>query len=516
MAVIFEPLTSQLMNIKATGSQGPQGIPGPQGPQGEQGIQGEPGPKGDTGETGPQGEQGQKGDTGATGETGPKGDTGATGPQGETGATGSKGDTGMGFTIAKVYSSVAELEADTTPTEIVAGQFAIVNTNDVENSEDARLYLFDGTSYTFVTDLSGAKGIQGPKGDTGETGATGATGPQGPKGDQGDPGINTWGSITGTLSSQTDLQTALDGKFDDPTGTTAQYIRGDGSLATFPSISVSNRLLTEVYNETGSTVPKMSVCYLDGPHGNLPKIVLAKADNEIDSVLTFGIVQADITNMNNGYLVLTGTLDNLNTNVTGWSEGDVLFLSPTVAGGITNVKPKAPDNMVIIGILVRKHPTQGVIAVKIQNGYELDELHNVAISSGSLIDRQVLQYESSTSLWKNKSILSSGDIIETAFSFSNNISTPTNVTGIIFNTATVRSFEAQISISIQGITSLNEVFHLSGIQLNSGFSMACESIGETSGVTFSITSTGQIQYTSSNVSGFTTGTMKIRSTKTTI
>jgi hypothetical protein len=46
-----------------------------------------------------------------------------------------------------------------------------------------------------------------------------------------------WGTITGTLSNQTDLQTALDGKFDDPTGTTSQYLRGDGSLATFPSLT---------------------------------------------------------------------------------------------------------------------------------------------------------------------------------------------------------------------------------------------------------------------------------------
>ena len=46
-----------------------------------------------------------------------------------------------------------------------------------------------------------------------------------------------WGGITGTLSNQLDLQAALDAKFDDPTGTTAQYLRGDGSLATFPTIT---------------------------------------------------------------------------------------------------------------------------------------------------------------------------------------------------------------------------------------------------------------------------------------
>ena len=49
--------------------------------------------------------------------------------------------------------------------------------------------------------------------------------------------VTSWGSITGTLSNQTDLQNALNAKFDDPTGTTAQYLRGDGTLATFPTIT---------------------------------------------------------------------------------------------------------------------------------------------------------------------------------------------------------------------------------------------------------------------------------------
>jgi hypothetical protein len=54
--------------------------------------------------------------------------------------------------------------------------------------------------------------------------------------DGGSGGASVWGGITGTLSDQTDLQNALNAKFDDPTGTTSQYLRGDGSLATFPAI----------------------------------------------------------------------------------------------------------------------------------------------------------------------------------------------------------------------------------------------------------------------------------------
>ena len=61
-----------------------------------------------------------------------------------------------------------------------------------------------------------------------------------------DGGSVAWGSIIGTLSAQTDLQTALNAKFDDPTGTTSEYIRGDGSLATFPVIPAQ-------YNPTAGT-----------------------------------------------------------------------------------------------------------------------------------------------------------------------------------------------------------------------------------------------------------------------
>lgn len=46
-----------------------------------------------------------------------------------------------------------------------------------------------------------------------------------------------WGNITGTLSDQTDLQNALNAKYDDPTGTISQYIRGDGSIANFPAVT---------------------------------------------------------------------------------------------------------------------------------------------------------------------------------------------------------------------------------------------------------------------------------------
>lgn len=210
----------------------------------------------------------------------------------------------------------------------------------------------------------------------------------------------------------------------------------DYDVSWVTSTSASVALLTEVYNESGATIPKMSVVYLDGPHGNLPKVVLSQADSELHSALTYGVVQNDITNMNNGYVVEQGRLENLNTNVSGWAEGDILYLSPTVAGGITNVKPTAPNNLVFVGVLVRKHPTQGVIQVKIQNGYELDELHNVLITSPS--NGQLLQYDSSTSLWKNATVSGTGSVVDvsviSANGFAGTVATSTTTPAITLST----------------------------------------------------------------------------------
>lgn len=121
-------------------------------------LKGEPGEQGPIGATGPQGIQGEQG---PTGETGPQG------PQGEP------------FSLAKIYSSVMEMEQNHATDGVKIGQFVLINTGNVEDTENARLYVKAETEYSFITDLSGTQGMRGPEGPTGATGATGATGPQG-------------------------------------------------------------------------------------------------------------------------------------------------------------------------------------------------------------------------------------------------------------------------------------------------------------------------------------------------
>lgn len=182
----------------ADGAQGPQGEAGPMGPAGADGLPGEKGDTGDVGPAGPQGVQGEKGDKGDQGEMGPvgpqglKGDEGDVGPVGAQGPMGPQGIQGKAFAISKIYSSVASLNADTNPSGISAGEFAVISTGSANDEDNAKLFLWTGSGWTYITDLSGADGMQGPQGPTGAQGIQGEQGPQGSPGNDGEDGKSAY------------------------------------------------------------------------------------------------------------------------------------------------------------------------------------------------------------------------------------------------------------------------------------------------------------------------------------
>ena len=195
---------------------------------------------------------------------------------------------------------------------------------------------------------------------------------------------------------QPDIDRLFNEKYDNPSGTNLDYVAGDGTILTFPTFLASDSLIAQVYNQTGSTIPSFSVVYISGVHGNIASVSLARADSEITSSRAYAITSGSISNNNSGGVVTEGKLKNLNTS--SFSEGDSLWLSPTVYGGVTPTKPIAPNHCVFLGTITRVHSTQGEVQVRIQNGFELDELHNVSINT--LLDNQILIFDNSTSLWK--------------------------------------------------------------------------------------------------------------------
>jgi len=159
-----------------------------------------------------------------------------------------------------------------------------------------------------------------------------------------------------------------------------------------------------VRNETGAQLNKGTVVYINGAAGNKVTVAKALATGDATSAQTFAVLAENIPNNQNGLAITSGLLEDLNTSA--YSAGTQLYLSPTTAGAFTSTKPSAPDHMVYVGVIERSHANQGSMLVRIQNGYELEELHNVAIAG--LANNDLLAYDSSSDLWKNKTYSSLG------------------------------------------------------------------------------------------------------------
>jgi len=124
------------------------------------------------------------------------------------------------------------------------------------------------------------------------------------------------------------------------------------------------------------------------------------ATGDSTSARTLGWVANDITTNTEGLVQIEGHLVGVDT--ASYTDGAIVYLSGITAGGWTTTKPVAPTHMVYLGVIVKAASAAGggAVMVKVQNGYELDELHDVLIASKTNGD--LLQYESSTNLWKNK------------------------------------------------------------------------------------------------------------------
>lgn len=111
---------------------------------------------------------------------------------------------------------------------------------------------------------------------------------------------------------------------------------------------------------------------------------------------------------------------------------------------------------------------------------------------------------------------STGDIDLTSFSAANNQSSATNVTGLAFANGSVRAFRALVSVFVSATSSLYEVFELLAVQKGASWDMSVESAGDASGFTFTITTAGQVQYTNSNYSGFSSAAVRFRAMVTSV
>lgn len=200
-----------------------------------------------------------------------------------------------------------------------------------------------------------------------------------------------------------------------PTGGTTGQILSKNSSTNYDAVwsdnvSAVQHLQTYVKNDEATTITKGTAVYTSGSNGTNVLVKRALATSDATSARTLGLAETDIPANGGGYIITDGVLSGLNTSA--GNDGDIVYLSGSTAGGLIYGyanKPHAPVHLVYLGVLTKKSAGNGEILVKVQNGFELDELHNVDTGfSNALANNDVLSYESSTSLWKNKTLSGAG------------------------------------------------------------------------------------------------------------
>ena len=259
---------------------------------------------------------------------------------------------------------------------------------------------------------------------------TNGAGPQGPTGPAG-PGVPVGGTIGQIIvkNSSTDYDTGWSSQnvalgeygigagfvdFDQSPSYAIQRARmvwDDDTRTVVLGIdgALGGHLLRDQYwyvkNQTGATIAKGSVVYASGTLGASGRILISKfiANGTIPSRFVLGITAEDIANGADGNVMSFGKLRQI--DLSAYSDGQVLYASPTVAGGLTSTLPVAPNNIIPVAFVVHA-ANNGVLAIRptFNPGIYEDQ----AISANNPVDGDVLQYVGSTGLWTKTSSINFG------------------------------------------------------------------------------------------------------------
>jgi len=164
-------------------------------------------------------------------------------------------------------------------------------------------------------------------------------------------------------------------------------------IGTDSTLQIGQEDMRYVYNNTGSIITNGSVVRDTGVHtsGALDTITVGLAiATGVTTSNVIGIATQDIPINGYGYITIRGNVNKLNTltspQYSGMTEGDKLYLSATVYGGVTNVAPTSPNVNISLGRLLTKDATNGKIFVDIQCTASLNDLSDVSTPSPNLDD----------------------------------------------------------------------------------------------------------------------------------
>jgi hypothetical protein len=187
-------------------------------------------------------------------------------------------------------------------------------------------------------------------------------------------------------------------------GTTAITVGINQTAITANSATNAEVIRTYVKNTSGSTMTKGQAVYVSGADGTNVTIQLSTASTEAGSSKTLGLLAQDLANNAFGYVIENGLLVGIDTSAA--TAGQTVWLGNTPGSRVYGAPPAEPSHSVYLGVVARSNVNNGEILVKVQNGYELDELHDV--SAASPTNGDVLQYNSTSGLWEKESLSTAG------------------------------------------------------------------------------------------------------------
>lgn len=264
-------------------------------------------------------------------------------------------------------------------------------------------------------------------------GLPGPTGPTGPAGEDGvgvPPGGNA-GDILAKIDG-TDFNTEW---IENYTSVVKHLVKYVGN----PTIPIGTPVYTVLNGNQNSST-------------NIPVNVASNA-SEATSSKTMGLVEASVGKNGFVYVITEGLLEGINTSTANTGDPVWLGVDGTYIFGLAN-KPSAPAHLVFLGIVTRGQQVNGEIFVKVQNGFELNELHTVALeSNGSITDNEVLAYDTTSGLWKNQTASEAGLAQSGAFNYAQTLGTKvTNVTttGVTLVSASITTNGYPVHVIVTG------------------------------------------------------------------
>lgn len=160
-------------------------------------------------------------------------------------------------------------------------------------------------------------------------------------------------------------------------------------------------------NTSGVTITNGQSVMATGAVGASGKLTIAKAvgDGSVESKYMLGVATQDITNNQFGYVTSFGLVRNINT--TGatygetWNEGDLLFVSPSVVGGLTNIQPVSGQLKTPVAIVINVGTGNGSIFVRTDAGMKINDLDDVEAASPA--EGDTLVWDSIQQRWESGS-----------------------------------------------------------------------------------------------------------------